>query len=109
MAFALFVDRAAAGSALPGSRFGRHGAIVFTGAIGEHAGRVRGVAAGRSSSSGTMGLSLLPLARALKEQQYQRKAPWVVDHSKFARAFGAEVTPHAEAISTTLDWFAKAT
>ena len=56
-----------------------------------------------------MGLSLLPLARAVKEQQYQRKAPWVVDHSKFARAFGAEVTPHAEAISTTLDWFAKAT
>jgi nucleoside-diphosphate-sugar epimerase len=49
-----------------------------------------------------------PTLRAVKEQQYQREATWVVDHSKFARAFGAEVTPHGEAISTTLDWFAKA-
>ena len=38
-------------------------------------------------------LALLALAsptlRAVREQQYQREAPWVVDHSKFARAFGA--------------------
>jgi hypothetical protein len=44
----------------------------------------------------------------VKEQQYQRTAPWVVDHSKFARAFGAQATPHTEAISATIDWFAKA-
>lgn len=35
-----------------------------------------------------------PMLRAVKEQQYQRAAPWVVDHSKFAQAFGVEVTPH---------------
>jgi nucleoside-diphosphate-sugar epimerase len=46
--------------------------------------------------------------RAVKEQQYQREAPWVVDHSKFAGAFGADVTPHRSAISVTLDWYAKA-
>jgi nucleoside-diphosphate-sugar epimerase len=49
-----------------------------------------------------------PMLRAVKEQQYQRVAPWVVDHSKFAQAFGAEVTPHREAIAATLDWYRKA-
>ncbi len=57
----------------------------------------------------TVAALLSPTLRAVKEQQYQRQAPWIVDHSKFARAFGAEVTPHAEAITATLDWFAKAT
>jgi nucleoside-diphosphate-sugar epimerase len=49
-----------------------------------------------------------PMLRAVKEQQYQRVAPWVVDHSKFAQAFGAAVTPHREAIAATLDWYRKA-
>ena len=48
---------------------------------------------------------LSPTLRAVREQQYQREAPWVVDHTKFASAFGAQVTPHREAITTTLDWF----
>lgn len=48
---------------------------------------------------------LIPTLRAVKEQQYQREAPWVIDHSKFANAFGAEVTPHREAIRATLDWY----
>ena len=46
-----------------------------------------------------------PMLRAVREQQYQRVAPWVVDHSKFARAFGSDVTPHGDAIARTLDWF----
>lgn len=46
-----------------------------------------------------------PTLRAVREQQYQREAPWVVDHSKFAKAFGAVVTPHREAITATLDWY----
>jgi nucleoside-diphosphate-sugar epimerase len=46
-----------------------------------------------------------PTLRAVREQQYQREKPWVVDHSKFAHAFGAEVTPHREAIAITLDWY----
>ena len=49
-----------------------------------------------------------PTLRAVREQQYQREAPWVVDHAKFAQAFGAEVTPHREAIAATLAWFAQA-
>ena len=53
------------------------------------------------------GLALVsPMLRAVREQQYQRTAPWVVDHAKFERAFGATVTPHREAIRATLDWFA---
>jgi nucleoside-diphosphate-sugar epimerase len=46
-----------------------------------------------------------PTLRAVKEQQYQRERPWVVDHSKFAQAFGAHVTPHPEAIDLTLAWY----
>ncbi len=43
--------------------------------------------------------------RAVKEQQYQREHAWVVDHSKYARAFGADVTSHREAIRRTLAWW----
>jgi nucleoside-diphosphate-sugar epimerase len=46
-----------------------------------------------------------PMLRAVREQQYQRDAPWVVDHSKFAHAFGDDVTPHHDAIAATLDWY----
>jgi nucleoside-diphosphate-sugar epimerase len=49
-----------------------------------------------------------PMLRAVREQQYQRVAPWIVDHSKFAQAFGAEVTPHREAIAATVAWYRKA-
>jgi nucleoside-diphosphate-sugar epimerase len=49
-----------------------------------------------------------PTLRAVREQQYQRTAPWVVDHGKFARAFGTDVTAHPEAIARTIDWFAQA-
>ena len=48
-----------------------------------------------------------PMLRAVREQQYQRDAPWIVDHSKFARAFGDQVTPHRDAIAATLDWYRK--
>ena len=46
-----------------------------------------------------------PMLKAVKEQQYQRDRSWVVDHGKFARAFGAEVTPHADAIALTVAWW----
>jgi nucleoside-diphosphate-sugar epimerase len=69
-------------------------------------------AAGRQPKVRTMPSALLtilalvsPSLRAVREQQYQREAPWVVDHSKFAKAFGAEVTPHREAIRATIDWY----
>jgi nucleoside-diphosphate-sugar epimerase len=46
-----------------------------------------------------------PTIRAVGEQLYQSERAFVVDHGKFARAFGAEPTPHAEAIQRTLDWY----
>ena len=69
-------------------------------------------AAGHPMKLGVMPSPLLTLAalfsptlRAVREQQYQRTGPWIVDHSKFARAFGADVTLHPEAISRTLAWW----
>ena len=47
-----------------------------------------------------------PTLKAVREQQYQRTAPWVVDHTKFAQAFGTDVTPHPDAIAATVSWFA---
>jgi nucleoside-diphosphate-sugar epimerase len=47
----------------------------------------------------------LPPLRAVKETLYQSERPWVVDDSKFARAFGSRPTPHEEAIAETLAWF----
>jgi nucleoside-diphosphate-sugar epimerase len=46
-----------------------------------------------------------PDARAVREVLYQSESPWVVDHTKFERAFGATPTPHPQAIAATLDWF----
>jgi nucleoside-diphosphate-sugar epimerase len=47
----------------------------------------------------------LPPMRAVKETLYQSERPWVVDHSKFARAFGSRPTPHEQAIAETIAWF----
>ncbi len=69
-------------------------------------------AAGHPMKLGVMPSPLLavaalfsPTLRAVREQQYQRTEPWTIDHSKFARAFGANVTPHREGIGLTLAWW----
>jgi nucleoside-diphosphate-sugar epimerase len=46
-----------------------------------------------------------PMMRELKETYYQWDRPFIVDHSKFEKAFGADVTPHKEALTTTVDWY----
>ena len=46
-----------------------------------------------------------PTLRAVKEQLYQSEGPWVVDSSKFERAFGWRATPLPEAIRATVAWF----
>ncbi len=56
-----------------------------------------------------MVLSMLALfngqMRNLKrEKVYQFTTPWLVDHSKFEQAFGAEVTSHADAVRETVAW-----
>jgi len=53
----------------------------------------------------TLAALFSPTLRAVREQQYQRTGPWIIDHSKFATAFGADVTLHPEAISRTLAWW----
>lgn len=49
--------------------------------------------------------AFIPTMRAVKETLDQSERPWVVDHSKFARAFGSRPTPHKQAIAETLAWF----
>lgn len=41
----------------------------------------------------------------IREILYEFEDPFVVDHSKFESTFGANVTPHREAIRKTLDWY----
>ena len=45
---------------------------------------------------------------ALREQiemLYEFEEPFVLDHGKYAGAFGGEPTPHEEAIRETLGWY----
>ena len=46
-----------------------------------------------------------PTLRELRETRYQFQKPFVVDHSKFEAAFGADPTPHEQAIEATLEWY----
>jgi nucleoside-diphosphate-sugar epimerase len=46
-----------------------------------------------------------PTLRALREQLYQSERPWVVDSSKFERAFGWRATPLPDAVAATVAWF----
>lgn len=46
-----------------------------------------------------------PAAKALNETRQQRDRPFVLGHGKFQTAFGAETTPHPEAIRKTLEWW----
>lgn len=50
-----------------------------------------------------------PTMRAVREVLYQSERPWGRrDHRKYASAFGASPTPHAQAIAETLSWFREA-
>jgi nucleoside-diphosphate-sugar epimerase len=53
----------------------------------------------------TVGGLFNPDVRAVRDVLYQSENPWVVDHTKFERAFGASPTPHPQAIRATLEWF----
>lgn len=46
-----------------------------------------------------------PTLRAVREQLYQHKRPWVVDSKKFEGTFGWRATPLPEAIRSTVAWF----
>lgn len=46
-----------------------------------------------------------PMMRELKEMMYQGLEPHIMDHSRFAAAFGDISSPHAQAIDETLAWY----
>ncbi len=48
---------------------------------------------------------LVPEAREVVEMMYQFKRPFVVDHRKYAQAFGNHTTPLEKAIHATLVWY----
>ena len=50
-----------------------------------------------------------PTMRELTETLYQSEQPFVMDCSKYERAFGASTTSHREAIRKTLDWYRQKT
>ena len=61
----------------------------------------------RAAPSWGIGLGGLfsPTLRTVREQLYQSERPWVVESTKFERAFGWQATPLPEAIRATIAWF----
>lgn len=46
-----------------------------------------------------------PMMRELAEMQYEFAEPFIVDHSRFAQAFGNHATPLEAAIGATVAWY----
>src|SRR5262249_756604 len=50
-----------------------------------------------------------PMARELSETLYQFQNPFILDWTKYVRAFGpAKPTPHTDAIQRTVAWYRRA-
>jgi nucleoside-diphosphate-sugar epimerase len=48
----------------------------------------------------------MPVLREFPELMYQYERPFVMDAGKFEAAFGPfAVTPHEDALRTTLEWY----
>ncbi len=52
-----------------------------------------------------LGGLFIPSAREIVEMMYEFEKPFVVDSSKFERAFGLGATPLAESIKSTVAWY----
>jgi nucleoside-diphosphate-sugar epimerase len=112
----LFIDDFARGLATLGERPEALGAAwhipvappitgrAFVHRIFEEAGRSPRVGAIGRPAIRALGL-VVPVAREANELLYQFEAPYVVDSSKFARAFGGAATPHREGVRRTLAWY----
>ena len=48
-----------------------------------------------------------PIVKEIKELSYQFEKPFIMDHSKYEKKFGLNITSHKKAIETTLEWYAK--
>jgi nucleoside-diphosphate-sugar epimerase len=46
-----------------------------------------------------------PMIRELEEVMYEFDEPFIVEHTKYEKAFGAKPTPHSKAITQTLSWY----
>ena len=46
-----------------------------------------------------------PIVKEVKEMMYTWQEPYIVDHSKFEKAFATKVTDHQTAIKETVAWF----
>jgi nucleoside-diphosphate-sugar epimerase len=53
----------------------------------------------------SMGGLFIPAARETVEMLYEFDKPFVVDSSKFCRAFGEIATPHQDAVRATMAWY----
>jgi nucleoside-diphosphate-sugar epimerase len=53
----------------------------------------------------SLGGLFIPAAREVVEMMYEFEKPFVVDSSKFTKAFGVQGTPLGEAIKTTVVWY----
>jgi nucleoside-diphosphate-sugar epimerase len=76
----------------------------FVEAVFDQAGHPSRLRVAPTVAISALGLFVPPL-RGVKEALYQSEQPWIVDHSKYAQAFGAAPTPHRDAIGRTLTWF----
>ena len=47
----------------------------------------------------------VPAAKEMVEMMYEFEKPFVVDSSKFVKAFGDIATPHAQAVKPTIAWY----
>jgi nucleoside-diphosphate-sugar epimerase len=76
----------------------------FVGTIFEEVGRPPRVQAAPKLLLRAIGL-FNPGIRETIEMLYEFEEPFVVDHSKFERAFGQRATPLEEAIGETVRWY----
>jgi nucleoside-diphosphate-sugar epimerase len=77
------------------------------GKIGEAAGIKATVRKVPDFMLGILGL-FMPQLGAIREMTYQWKAPFLVDDSRFCKAFGVEATPAHKAISATAQYLKRA-
>ena len=59
----------------------------------------------REQADDAMAGLFIPGARETVEMMYEFEKPFVVDSSKFERAFGVTATPMADAIKATVAWY----
>jgi nucleoside-diphosphate-sugar epimerase len=82
--------------------------LVVVAAAGQAGPPRRASAKVAANSAATIRLAgaFVPFLRELRETLHQFEAPFVVDWSRYRRAFGPfSPTPHPEAVARTVDWF----